>query len=283
MPRIIERGAGRPIVVVPGLQGRYEWGLPTVEALASLGHVVTFSLADEPTSGFAWSEPAGFENYLTQLDDVIRATGFERPVIVGVSYGGLIAAEYAARHRGALSALVVASAPPPTWRLPARAVRYLKAPRLLAPVFWIGAPLRVYPELRASLPEPRDRWQFVMGHGMTIAGAPASAARMARRLRWLESAAFSIDRPIDVPALIVTGEPGLERVVPPADTLTYRVWLPGARVVTMAHTGHNGTVMKAREFADEVASLLAELPEAPDAMTDCPPSPLEKVRAHRVS
>ena len=100
-PRIIERGVGRPIVVVPGIQGRYEWGLPTVEALAALGHVVTFSLADEPTSGFAWSESAGFENYLTQLDDVIRATGVERPVLVGVSYGGLVAAEYAARHPGA--------------------------------------------------------------------------------------------------------------------------------------------------------------------------------------
>jgi len=277
-PRIIERGQGRPIVVVPGIQGRYEWGLPTVDALAPLGHVVTFSLADEPTSGFAWSESAGFENYLTQLDDVIRAAGGERPVLVGISYGGLIAAEYAARHPGALSALVVASAPPPTWRVPPRAQRYLKAPRLMAPLFWIGAPLRVYPELKAALPASRERWRFALDHGRRIVGAPASSARMVRRLRWLESAHFSPHRLIDVPALIVTGEPDLERVVPPADTLTYRTWLPGARVVTLAATGHNGCVTKAGEFADEIAGLLAGLPAPADA--SCPPSPSENVRAH---
>ena len=280
-PRIIERGQGRPIVVIPGIQGRYEWGLPTVDALASLGHVVTFSLADEPTSGFAWAESAGFENYLTQLDEVIRAAGGERPVLVGISYGGLIATEYAARHPGQLSALVVASSPPPTWRVPGRAERYLKAPRLMAPLFWIGAPLRAYPELKAALPGSRDRWQFMFDNGLRIAGAPASSARMVRRLRWLESAHFSLDRAIDVPALIVTGEPDLERVVPPADTLTYRAWLPGARAVTLAATGHIGCVTKAREFANEVAGLLAGLPAAADA--SCPPSRSENVRAHRVS
>jgi pimeloyl-ACP methyl ester carboxylesterase len=268
-------------VVIPGIQGRYEWGLPTVDALASLGHVVTYSLADEPTSGFTWAESAGFENYLAQLDQVVRATGDERPLLVGISYGGLIAAEYAARHPGQLSALVVASSPPPTWRVPERTQRYLNAPRLMAPIFWVGAALRAYPELKAALPGSRDRWRFVFDHGLRIAGTPASSARMVRRMRWLESAHFSLDRAIDVPALIVTGEPGLERVVPPADTLTYRAWLPGARAVTLAATGHIGCVTKAREFADEVAGLLAGLPAAADA--SCPPSPSENVRAYRVS
>lgn len=280
-PRIIERGNGRPIVVVPGIQGRYEWSLPTVEALAPLGHVVTFSLADEPTSGFDWTESGGFENYLTQLHHVVRAAGGQRPVIVGLSYGGLIAAEYAARHPGQLGALVVASSPPPTWRLPARAAQYLKAPRLMAPLFWIGAPVRVYPELKAALPAGRDRWRFVVDHGLRIAGAPASSARMVRRLRWLESAHFSLDRPIDVPALIVTGEAALERVVPPEDTLAYRAWLTGARAVTLAATGHNGCVTRAREFAVEVAGLLAGLPAAEAA--DSTPSPSEMIRADRVS
>lgn len=278
MPRIIERGEGRPIVVVPGIQGRHEWGLPTVEALATLGHVITFSLADEPTSGFAWTEAAGFENYLAQLDDVLAATGAEQPVLVGISYGGLIAAEWAARHPGRVGALVVASAPPPSWQPPARVQRLLKAPRLMAPVFWMGAPVRAYVELKAALPGGRDRWQFAIDHGLRVAGAPASSSRIVRRLRWLDTARFSLDCPLDVPALIVTGEPALERVVPPADTLTYRRWLPRARVVTMARTGHIGSVTKAREFADSVAGLLADVP---GRSTPRPPS--EIARAHRVS
>ena len=281
MARIIQRGEGPPIVLVPGIQGRYEWGLPTVDALAPLGRVITFSLCDEPSSGFDWTDAAGFENYLTQLDDVLRATGVRKPLIVGISYGGLIAAEYAARHPAGVAGLVLASAPPPGWTLPARAQRYLLAPRLMAPAFWLGAPVRAYPELKAAIPSGRDRWHFVVDHGLRIAGAPASSARMVRRLRWLSSGRFSLDHPIDIPALIVTGEPGLERVVPPEDTLRYRAWLPHARVVTMAHTGHAGTVTRAEEFARLIADFMLESPGPPVAG---PPSPsaARSIRADRV-
>ncbi|HUU34958.1 MAG TPA: alpha/beta hydrolase [Vicinamibacterales bacterium] len=256
MTGIIQRGEGPAIVLVPGLQGRHEWQLPTVAALAACGQVSTFSLCDEPTSGFTWTEAAGFENYLAQLDEVLRATAAERPLLVGISYGGLIAAEYAARRPGTVAGLVLASAPPPGWTLPARAQRYLTAPRLMAPAFWLGAPLRLYPELRAAFPAGRDLLHFVVDHGLRVAGAPASTARMVRRLRWLTAARFSTGRPIPVPALIVTGEAGLERVVPPADTLRYLEWLPHARVVTMPHTGHSGTVTRAGDFARLVADFM---------------------------
>ncbi len=256
MGRLIQFGQGPPIVVVPGIQGRHEWQLPTVAALAALGRVTTFSLSDEPTSEFAWTEAAGFENYLAQLDEVRRDVGAEPPVLVGISYGGLIAAEYAARHPDAVAGLVLASAPPPGWTLPARAQRYLTAPRLTAGAFWLGAPARMYPELRAAFPAGRDLLHFVVDHGWRIAGAPASSARMVRRLQWLARARFSTDRPIPVPALLVTGEAALERVVPPEDTLRYLQWLPHARVATMARTGHSGTVTRAGDFAALVADFM---------------------------
>jgi len=280
-PRIVERGEGPPLVLVPGIQGRFEWGLPTLHALTGLGRVITYSLADEPTSGFAWQASKGFENYLDQLDDVIRSTGAEHPVLVGISYGGLIAAEYAARHPGAVRGLVVASSPPPAWTLPSRAQRYLAAPRLLAPVFWLGAPVRAYPELKAAIPDGRARLQFVIDHGLRIAGAPASSARMVRRLRWLESARFSADRPLALPALVVTGEPDLERVVPPDATRQYLQWLPEARLVTLERTGHAGTITRSREFADRVGAWLLDLPDGNRPAG--PRSSPESVRADRVS
>jgi len=279
MTRIIERGHGRPIVVVPGIQGRCEWGLPTVEALAGLGRVITYSLADEPTSGSRWTPSAGFENYLTQLDDVLTAAGIEHPVLVGISYGGLIATEFAARHPGRVDALVVASAPPPAWRLPARIATLLKAPRLLAPAFWLGAPLRVYPELKTALPLARDRWHFVRHHGLRVATTPASTARMARRLHWLHDARFTLDHTIDLPALIVTGDAALERVVPPGDTLTYRTWLPSATVVTLPGTGHCGTVTRPADFAAAVARLIGG-DRVHARLTATTPSLPEMVRAH---
>ena len=262
MPGIIQQGEGLPIVVVPGLQGRWEWMAPTMDALAAHGRAITYSLCDEPTSGFDWSTDRGFENYLAQLDDVLAATGAERPVLVGVSYGGLVAAEYAARHPGRVAGLVIASAPPPTWIPDRRVRRYLVAPRLLAPAFWLGAPLRAYPELKASIPDMRKRLRFAVRQGLRVVTAPPSSGRMARRLQWLQQAQFGHDQPMDVPALVVTGEPSLERVVPPRLTAEYLHWLPRARAVTMPGTGHAGTITQSHEFAALVADFAAGLAEA---------------------
>ena len=50
---MIDRGSGTPVVLVPGIQGRWEWMRPAVDALAARCRVLTFSLCDEPTSGVA--------------------------------------------------------------------------------------------------------------------------------------------------------------------------------------------------------------------------------------
>lgn len=281
-PHLFEAGFGRPLVLIPGIQGRCEWSLPTFDALATLGHAVTYSLADEPTSAFPWNEAAGFENYLTQLASVVRTTCPIPPVLVGVSYGGLIAAEYAARHPGAVAGVVLASAPPPGWTLPARAQRYLRAPRLMAPVFWLGAPLRAYPEVHAAIPGTADRLRFLASQGVRIAKAPASSARMVRRLRWVTSSTFALDRPLGVPAMLVTGEAHLERVVPPEATLAYKTWLPHASVVTLARTGHGGTITQPDAFAAHVGRFLMQLaPARPSAAAAR--SQQEHTRAYGVS
>ena len=46
---IVERGAGPPLVVIPGIQGRWEYATATVDALARHFKVITFSLCDERT------------------------------------------------------------------------------------------------------------------------------------------------------------------------------------------------------------------------------------------
>src|SRR4029077_16103657 len=43
---IVDRGEGPPIVVIPGVQGRWEWMQTGIDALARYGRVITFSLAD---------------------------------------------------------------------------------------------------------------------------------------------------------------------------------------------------------------------------------------------
>jgi pimeloyl-ACP methyl ester carboxylesterase len=262
---IVQRGHGVPIIVVPGLQGRWEWMGPAIDALATYGRVVTYSLADERTSGFACDTARGFEAYLAQLEAVFAEAGVDRAVLVGVSYGGLIAGEFAARHPRRVRGLVLASALPPGWTPDARARFFLRAPRLLSPLFVLSSPLRMYPELRAAAGSLGALARTAAGQGWRVLRAPMSPARMARRLAWSGAHRFSPRWPHDVPALIVTGEPGLDRVVPPAITARYLELLPQAQLATLPRTGHIGLVTRAPEFAALVGAFACHCapPDAP--------------------
>jgi pimeloyl-ACP methyl ester carboxylesterase len=252
---IVERGQGVPMIVVPGLQGRWEWMAPAIDALAAYGRVLTYSLADERTSGCRCETSLGFDAYLAQLDELYAQVGLDQAVLVGVSYGGLIAAEYAARRPERLLGLVLASALPPGWEPDARARFYLRAPRLLSPVFVLGSPLRMYPELRAATGSLAALARTAVAQGLRVLRAPMSPTRMARRLAWCSAHRFSPRLPHDVPALVVTGEPGLDRVVPPGTTARYLELLPQARLETLPRTGHIGLVTRPPAFASLVGGF----------------------------
>ncbi len=249
---MVDRGSGIPVVLVPGIQGRWEWMAPTVEALAARCRVLAFSLCDEPTSEFSCDPDRGFDNYLVQLEQALDRADVRKAVVIGVSYGGLIAAEFAARHPERVSRLVLASALPPDWTPDRRARFFLRAPLLLSPLFFAGSPGRILPEIRTAIPTPRARRRFLMAHGGRILRAFLSPARMARRVRWLEAHQFEALVTIQAPTLVVTGEPTLDRVVPTSTTLRYVATLRSARHAVLPHTGHLGVITRPDEFADLV-------------------------------
>lgn len=125
--KIVDRGGGTPVVVIPGVQGRWEWMKPTIDALAQRCRVLTFSLADEPSSGVRFDEAHGFASYVDQVRDALDAAGVRKAAICGVSYGGLIAATFAARYPDRTSSLVLVSALPARWMPNARVRFYLHA------------------------------------------------------------------------------------------------------------------------------------------------------------
>src|SRR5690349_18606973 len=149
---MIDTGSGTPIVLIPGLQGRWEWMRPTVDALAKHHRVITFSLCDERTSPFPCDPAKGFDNFIEQVDIALDRSGVAKAVVLGVSYGGLIASEFAARRPKRVSQLVLASALHETWRPDPLQQRYLRAPRLLSPLFVVTAPARLWPEISAAIP-----------------------------------------------------------------------------------------------------------------------------------
>jgi pimeloyl-ACP methyl ester carboxylesterase len=262
---VVDRGAGVPVVLIPGIQGRWEWMQATVAAVAERCRAITFSYADEPSTRAARFDPSrGFDAYVDQVAEVLDQLGLERAVICGLSYGGLIAAAFAARYPGRVSALVLASPVPPSWAPNERVRFYLRAPRLLTPLFCVGS-LRMYPEIAAAVPGRVRGARAAAGLAVLALSHLFSPVRMARRTAMLPS---EVQRAgiaaLRVPTLVVTGEAGLDRVVPVSESQEYlRLW-PHARHVTLARTGHLGAVTKAREFAGLVATFAAEAPQAPE-------------------
>jgi pimeloyl-ACP methyl ester carboxylesterase len=258
---VIDRGSGITFVVIPGIQGRWEWVAPTVDALAARGRVLTFSLCDEPTSGFGCTVDRRFENYVDQVESVLERAAVARAVVVGISFGGLIAAEFAARRPDRVAGLVLASALPIDWQPDARAQFYLRFPRLLSPVFCVTSPSRVYLEVAATFPRLRDRLRFSTGQGLRVCRAFLSPTRMARRVRWATQHRFADPACVEAPALIITGEPGLDRVVPTEVTARCARGLRDVRHVVLPRTGHLGMVTRADLFADVVSRFAEDLNE----------------------
>jgi 3-oxoadipate enol-lactonase len=253
--RIIDKGSGVPVVLVPGIQGRWEWMRPAVEALAKQCRVITFSLADEPTSDASFDEASGFECYLRQINDVLEATGVESAIICGVSYGGLIAASFAARYPDRTRGVIVVSAIPPSWTPDQRVKFLMRAPRLLSPLFCIHS-LRLFGEMIVAREGLRPALTFAARHVVTVAIYRFSPPLMARRVRLLEGIRLEPAlTQLRVPALIVTGQAELDRVVPVALTRDYlRLW-PHARAVTIERSGHLGCITRADVFAEVVAKF----------------------------
>src|SRR5262245_52720057 len=120
---MIDRGSGPAIVLIPGVQGRWEWMSPAIEALAVGHRVLSFSLHEWTN---ATTGSTAFDVWTDGIDRMLDRAGEQRAAIVGVSFGGLIATRYAARRANRVSALVLVSTPPPRFKLDARRAAYIK-------------------------------------------------------------------------------------------------------------------------------------------------------------
>ncbi len=255
---MIDLGSGPPVLMIPGIQGRWEWMEPAVRALADRCRVLTMSLAGEPGSGMSIGADARFGVFAEQIDRQLDAQGVRAAAVCGVSFGGLIAVHYAASRPSRVDSLVLVSTPGPRVLLNARQERFVRAPRMMAPAFLLGARGRIYPEIRAALPALSDRVRFVAGHLLRMVRAPFSAERMRQRLQLASEVDFvETSRAVVSPTLVVTGEPHLDRVVPVEGTRRYVDLIPDARAATLSNTGHVGLVTLPVEFAQLVAGFVA--------------------------
>jgi pimeloyl-ACP methyl ester carboxylesterase len=255
---IIEKGSGAPIVLIPGIQGRWEYLRPTIDALAQSFRVLTFPLCGELTCGLGFDPRLGLENYVAQVVATLDARRIDRAAICGVSFGGVVAVRFAAAHPERAAALVLVSTPGPTWQLRKRHQVYARIPWVFGPLFLAESPFRLRRELVAAFPQRAELFRFVKQQLRTLVTAPLSLSRMAERARLITTIDLVEDcRRIRTPTLVVTGEADFDHVVPVRGDSEYARLIPGARRATLERTGHLGLITRPREFARLVEEFVA--------------------------
>jgi pimeloyl-ACP methyl ester carboxylesterase len=253
---MFDYGEGPPVVVVPGLQGRWEWAKPALIELARSCRTISYTLSGDIGSGSTLQPELGFENYTRQLEEVLERAGLEQAVICGVSFGGFVALRYAARHPERVSALILASAPGPGWRPSQQQADWISRPWWSTPAFLATSPLRVWPEVSAALPPLGARLAFLARQGLRCLGAPMIPSLMAARVNSTAGIDFDDDcRRISSPTLVVSGEEPLDRVVPVGSTRRYAELIPCADYRVLPHTGHMAILTRPSMFAGLVSDF----------------------------
>jgi pimeloyl-ACP methyl ester carboxylesterase len=104
--RYCEWGDGPPLVLVPGLAGGYELLGPLARLLSRHFRVLSYQLRGEDDP-FALRRRFGLRDLVDDLAEFVDWHCLERPAILGVSFGGVLALEFAARHPSRLRRLAV--------------------------------------------------------------------------------------------------------------------------------------------------------------------------------
>jgi 2-hydroxy-6-oxonona-2,4-dienedioate hydrolase len=104
--RIIEAGAGEPLVLLHGTGGHAEAYLRNLASLSQRFHVIAYDMV-----GHGFSDkpdcPYTLDVYAAQLSGLLDALGFERAHLSGESLGGWVVAWFAARHPERVDKLIL--------------------------------------------------------------------------------------------------------------------------------------------------------------------------------
>jgi pimeloyl-ACP methyl ester carboxylesterase len=219
---VLAAGRGTPLVFLHPAQGRV-WS-PFLDGLAESHTVYAPQTpgSDEPDLLIEFD---GFADLALYYDDLFRALGVDRAVVVGHAFGGMAAAEFAARHPERVSALVLIGAKG-LWldETPVADVHTTHPSRLGALLF--SDPEGPAAQSVLGKPTPQDRLEYQLALGAASHFYwPIPDRDLKRRLYR-----------ICAPTLLVWG--GNDRVVSPVYADIFAAGIKDAHKVLIEGAGH---------------------------------------------
>jgi pimeloyl-ACP methyl ester carboxylesterase len=235
-------------VLVPGLAGGFELLGPLARTLSREYRVISYQLRGEDDC-FALRRRFGLRDLVHDLSEFLEWHCLERPALMGVSFGGVLALEFAAQFPQRLSSLVVQGA----------GARFERG--LLQQV--AGTVLSRYP-LPADNPFVNQFFNLLFGgkqkdgplfQFVTRRCWQTDQGMMAHRFHLVER--FSLDQRMDrirVPTLLLAGDRDL--LVSKQSLADLCAGIPRARQVCLLGCGHLAFVTQPERVAEEVRRFL---------------------------
>jgi pimeloyl-ACP methyl ester carboxylesterase len=196
----------------------------------------------------AWGEPT-IDDLADDVDRLLDVLGIPMAALLGLSMGGYVALAFAARHRGRLSALILADTRAAADSDVARAARQatMRQVRQDGPAAFLdGVAERLLSRHASEDLRARVRGLCVDRAEAILAGTRALAGRSDRT---------SLLPAIDVPTLVVCG--GEDTTSPAPEMRNLAQAIPGAEYVEIAGAGHLSNLESPGRFDDAVGRFLA--------------------------
>jgi len=239
-----ETGDGPPVVLVPGLAGGFDLLGPLTQKLSRDFRVISYQLRGEDNC-FALRQPFGVADLVKDLAEFLDGMCLESPILVGLSFGGMIALEFAARSPFRLSHLVLQGAGARLERglLPTVAGTVLNRYPLPSDSPFVNQFFNLF---FGSAQRKDDRFRFV-----TSQCWQTDQSVMAHRFRLVED--FDVEPRlgrIRVPTLILAGERDV--MVSPRSLEDLKAGIAHGRLQPLPGCGHLAFVTHPEKVAESV-------------------------------
>lgn len=243
-------GEGPPLLMLPGLAGGFELLGRLARSLARNYQVISYQLRGERDARAA-GRGLHRSDLVTDLGHFLEALRLERPALLGVSFGGLIALEFAIENPGRLESLILQGV---DGRYRSRLLSLvLKEVLLRYPLPHDSAFVNQFFKLLFGRDqEPGPLFDFV-----TRRCWETGQSVMAQRLLMIED--FDVEdklRRIRVPTLVLAAEHDV--VVPWEGQQRLASAIPGARFVSIGGGGHLSFLTQPRTMSAHVRRFLSQ-------------------------
>lgn len=250
---VIRLGQGEPIVIVPGLAGGWRLLAPLAHRLAERGfEAILCGLRGDHASLGPSRQVECMADLAADLDEVIESLRLERPTLMGVSFGGAVALEWAVANPHRLGGLVLHGVEARFRPNLGSTITRQVLERFPLPSD-NGFLNQFFNILHGCKPEPGPLVDFVIERCWET-----DQRVMAQRLRALETFDVSerLER-IDAPTLILAGS--RDAIVPPSRQQALASLIPGASFVGLPEAGHIGFLTHGDEIVREIERLMSNV------------------------